>query len=83
MNVSPLIAREHSMLVGACLRRPDSSDPSLLPMFIRNTSTLLEDLSENKAKPIGFDVVFIPFEEKDPHAKEMFSEMKSRGRRDD
>ena len=81
-RIMPMIAQEHSWLLGACLRTPDSTHPSLLPMFIRNTTSFLE-LSANEVQPLGFDVVFIPFEEKDPHAKEMFSEMKAQSRRDD
>ena len=67
------IELKHSMLLAACLRQPDSTHPTMLPMFIRNTTDFL-DVTSN-GEQYGFDCVFIPFQEKDPHAHQMFAEM--------
>jgi hypothetical protein len=69
------ICLKHSMLIGACLRQPDSTHPTVLPMFIRNTTDFLD--VTNNGEQYGFDCVFIPFEEQDPQAHQMFSEMKA------
>jgi hypothetical protein len=73
-RITEAIARSHSDLLFACLGTPDSTHPTILPMFVANLVDFL-DITKIGDQMYGFDCVFLPFEQKDPYVYQMFTDM--------